>query len=167
MSALSLIPPPLDARQVKHRCDFVAIASRYMRLRRAGRQYRGLCPFHQERHPSFYVEPERKIFYCFGCGVGGDVFDFIMRIEGCDFLRALQVLDGFSSGVARESELRSSERFRAGVGAKPLSPRSGLPRIVRKPEPKPHAIPGLGDWPSLECAAERGFFTCQRADNWP
>ncbi len=132
--AVTVIPPPLDAHDVKQRADFVAIASRYTRLRRAGRQYVGLCPFHSERHPSFYVEPERKLYQCFGCGKGGDVFDFIIRAEHCDFLRALEIAAS-APGVARESELRSSERFRAGVGAKPLGPRSGPAHIARKPEP--------------------------------
>lgn len=129
-----IIPPPLDARAVKAGADFLAIAGRYTRLRRAGRQYVGLCPFHSERHPSFYVEPERKLFYCFGCGAGGDVFDFVMRAEGCGFLRALEIASSLPGG-ARESEPRSGERVRAGVGAKPLGPRSGPVHIVRKPEP--------------------------------
>jgi DNA primase len=114
-----MVAPRTRAFFVKQRADFVAIAGRYTKLRRAGRQYVGLCPFHSERYPSFYVEPQRKIFYCFGCEVGGDLFDFIMRVESCDFLRALEVAAS-SLGVARESEPRSGSRFRAGVGAKPL-----------------------------------------------
>lgn len=108
----------LDARDLKGRCDFISAVRRYVRLRRAGRQYVGLCPFHKEKHPSFYVESQRKIFYCFGCGAGGDVFDFIMRVESCDFRQALQILAAFP-GVARDSEPRSGERFGAGVGASP------------------------------------------------
>jgi len=115
-----VIPRLLDAQQVKARADFLAIASRYAQLRRSGRQYVGLCPFHSERHPSFYVHPGKKIFYCFGCGAGGDVFDFVRRAEGCDFRRALEIASGF--GVARASEPRSGERFGARVGAKPLLP---------------------------------------------
>src|SRR5215472_4609573 len=93
---------PLDARFLKARCDFLAIASRYTRLRRTGRQYVGLCPFHSERHPSFYVEPKRKIWKCFGCERGGDLFSFLMLAENCDFLGALRIVAGFS-GVASES----------------------------------------------------------------
>jgi hypothetical protein len=117
-----VIPAPLDAREVKAHCDFLAIAGRYTRLRRSGRQYAGLCPFHSERHPSFYVESKRKIFHCFGCGAGGDVFAFIMRAESCDFPRALAIADSFPSGVAAVSEGRRPERFDGGVGAKPLGP---------------------------------------------
>jgi CHC2 zinc finger len=111
------VPLALDARDVKSRADFVAIASRYANLRRAGRQYVGRCPFHSERHPSFYVDPERKLFKCFGCGAGGDVFAFVMRAEGCDFRWALELV---ALGVARESGPRSGLRVRAGVGAEPL-----------------------------------------------
>jgi len=86
------LPAPLDAREVKSRADFVALASRYTSLRRSGRQYAGLCPFHRESNPSFYVHPEKKIFRCFGCGMGGDLFRFVMLIEGCDFLQALKIV---------------------------------------------------------------------------
>jgi CHC2 zinc finger len=159
-------PPilPLDARDVKSRADFFAIASQYTRLRRSGRQFVGLCPFHSERHPSFYVHPEKKIFYCFGCGAGGDLFSFVMRAESCDFSDALRIVASWGSPRERASEARS--RFRAGVGAKPLAPRSGAACIARKPEPKPRAIPGLGDWPSLACAAEREAEAVRGADSF-
>jgi len=113
---ITSLPP---AHEVKSRADFFAIASRYMRLRRAGWQFVGLCPFHSERHPSCYVHPEKKIFYCFGCNRGGDVFDFVMLAESCKFLEALRIVTDFSSGVASESEPRSGERIRASVGASP------------------------------------------------
>src|SRR2546427_4890809 len=89
---------PLEASALKARADFVAIASRYTRLSRAGRQYVGRCPFHSERRPSFYVEPQRKIWKCFGCQAGGDLFAFVMRAEGCDFLDALRIVAEFSAG---------------------------------------------------------------------
>lgn len=114
----------LDAKRVKQRCEFLGIASQYSHLRRAGQQYVGLCPFHSERNPSFYVHPERKVFHCFGCGIGGDVFDFIMRAEGCDFRRALEIA---ARGVAAVSEGRRPERFDGGVGAKPL-------RVAEQPD---------------------------------
>lgn len=109
--------PQLDAKTVRLTCDFIRIAGTYTRLQRAGQQYVGLCPFHTERHPSFYVHPQRKIFHCFGCGVGGDVFDFIMRAERCGFRHALEIA---AQGVAAVSEGRRPERFDGGVGAKPL-----------------------------------------------
>ena len=116
----------LDAREVKSRADFLAIASRYMRLRRAGRQFVGLCPFHSERHPSCYVHPEKKIFFCFGCGRGGDVFDFVMLAESCAFSEAVKIISGFP-GVASESGPRSGTRFRASVGASPSAAKRQSP----------------------------------------
>src|SRR5690348_15393433 len=107
-----------DAQLVKAGCDFIAIGSRYTRLKRSGRQYVGLCPFHKERHPSFYIHPVKKTFYCFGCGAGGGVFRFVMLAEGCGLRRALEMVIGFR--VAEASEPRSGERFGRGVGAKPL-----------------------------------------------
>ncbi len=82
----------LDAKQIQRWTDLVALINGYIRLRRSGRQFVGLCPLHQERHPSFYVHPEKQVFYCFGCGAGGDVFDFVMGVEHCGFLRALDIL---------------------------------------------------------------------------
>jgi hypothetical protein len=76
----------------------------------------------QRAHPSFYVQPQKKIFYCFGCGTAGDVFTFVMRAFGCDFYRALQIVAEFSSGVALASDARSGSRLGVGEGAKPLGP---------------------------------------------
>jgi len=108
-----------SARDLKSQVDFRALVSQYVTLRRVGSQYVGRCPFHSERNPSFYVHPIKKIFYCFGCGQGGDVFDFVRRICNCSFCDALDAVARFSAGVARESEPRSGERFRAGLGASP------------------------------------------------
>ena len=121
----------LNARVVKSRCDFVALASRYTRLRHLGSQYIGLCPFHPERHPSFYLQPQRKIWKCFGCGAGGDVFDFIQRAEGCDFRRSVEIA---AFGVAAISEGRRPERFEDGVGAKPL-------KAAKRPHPYSQSSP--------------------------
>src|SRR5258708_22824252 len=86
---------PYSARDLKAHADLVGYASRFTRLRRYGRQFRGLCPLHSERHPSFYVHPEKQVFHCFGCGTGGDVFAFVMRVNGCDFRRALEIVAEF------------------------------------------------------------------------
>jgi len=116
-----IFSPPLSARELKARADLAAFAGQFTRLHRSGRQLVGLCPLHKERHPSFYVHPEKQCFKCFGCGAGGDVFEFVMCATGCDFRRALEIVAEYS-GVACESEPRSGERIRAGVGAKPLCP---------------------------------------------
>jgi DNA primase len=169
--------PLLDAREVKSHADFLAIASRYMKLRRAGRQSVGLCPFHSERHPSCYVHHEKKIFYCFGCGRGGDVFDFVMLAESCDFLEALRIVAKYS-GVASESEPRSGERIRASVGASPGLAKQGISyssesrakilAALDATNRRLHAIEVANHWPSVEdCAAERAFFTSHKPDNSP
>ncbi len=77
---------------LKTRADIVEVVSDYVHLRRTGRNYVGLCPFHNERTPSFTVSRERGFFHCFGCGAGGTVFTFVMRIEGLDFPQAVRFL---------------------------------------------------------------------------
>jgi len=113
----------LNLCELKQRANFIAIVSRYTKLRRTGRQYVGLCPFHSERTPSFYVDPQRKVFKCFGrCNAGGDLFDFIMGVEHCGFSRAMEIVELF--GVAPDSEPRSGSRFGGREGAKPLGAQS-------------------------------------------
>ena len=77
---------------IKSRIDIVELISDYVRLRRAGRNYLGLCPFHNEKTPSFTVSQERQTWHCFGCGRGGDIFTFIMQHENMDFYEALKFL---------------------------------------------------------------------------
>ena len=72
--------------------DLVDLASSYMKLSRSGRTYRGLCPFHGEKTPSFYVSSEKQLYHCFGCGAGGTVLQFIMNIENLDFIEAVKFL---------------------------------------------------------------------------
>ena len=79
--------------EVKQRIDIVEVISDYVPLQKAGRNFKGLCPFHSENHPSFFIFPEQQTWHCFGaCGTGGDVFSFIMKKEGIDFGQALHLL---------------------------------------------------------------------------
>src|ERR1700726_4840539 len=79
--------------RVRDAVDFVELVSTRTELRRAGpRSYEGLCPFHDERSPSFSVEPVEKVYYCFGCQASGDVFTFVQETEGVDFKGSLELL---------------------------------------------------------------------------
>ncbi len=78
--------------EIRRRVNILEVVSPHVTLRRAGRSYKGLCPFHSEKTPSFTVDPERGFFYCFGCHAGGDVFDFAMRIGSLPFKDALAEL---------------------------------------------------------------------------
>ncbi|TLM67336.1 MAG: DNA primase [Deltaproteobacteria bacterium] len=88
-------------REIRERSDIVEVISGYLPLKRSGGNYLGLCPFHQEKSPSFNVNAPRQIFHCFGCGTGGNVFTFIMRMEGLTFPEAVKRL-GEKAGIAVE-----------------------------------------------------------------
>ncbi len=78
--------------EIKNRADILDIVSESVLLKKAGRNYVGLCPFHSEKTPSFTVSPDKQIFYCFGCGEGGNVFSFLMKLEGLSFPEAARQL---------------------------------------------------------------------------
>ncbi|ANQ53947.1 DNA primase [Thermosipho sp. 1063] len=78
--------------EIKSKIDIVELISRYVSLQKVGNNYRGLCPFHTETTPSFYVNPSFRTFHCFGCGASGDVFSFLEKIENISFSEALQKL---------------------------------------------------------------------------
>lgn len=78
--------------EVRQSNDIVDVISQYMHLKRSGRNYFGLCPFHNEKSPSFSVSPDKQIFHCFGCGKGGNVYTFVSAIEGISFFEAIQLL---------------------------------------------------------------------------
>ncbi len=97
--------------EIRERTDIVEVVSSYLPLKRSGVNHQGLCPFHQEKSPSFNVNAARQIFHCFGCGVGGNVFSFLMRMEGLSFPDAVRRL-GEKVGVEVEEEAVSPEELR-------------------------------------------------------
>lgn len=78
--------------EIKNRCDIASVISEYMPIRQSGGNYKGLCPFHGEKTPSFHISSSKQIYKCFGCGEGGDVINFVMKMENLDFLDAVKLL---------------------------------------------------------------------------
>jgi DNA primase len=114
-----MIPPEL-IQKVRDATDIVSVVSRQVTLKKAGANMKGLCPFHNEKSPSFNVHPAKQIYHCFGCGEGGDVFSFLVKTQKLSFVEALKQLageagielpDDSASGADREaSEREAKER---------------------------------------------------------
>jgi hypothetical protein len=151
-----------DTERIRADANLAAIAARYgVKLRKSGKQLLGLCPFHRERTPSFYVHPAKQVFKCHGCGAGGDAFTFIQKIEGVDFRRALPILASLAGVplsnepwtpeqrreyVARQTERELLEHFRL---------REGIPD-----RESDRAVAAF----QAECAADPEFEAWLRAD---
>lgn len=88
---MSIIPQDI-LDEITNRVDLVSFISEHVPLKKAGKDYKGLCPFHQEKSPSFMVSPSKRIFHCFGCGQGGNLFGFLMKIENLPFPEAVSRL---------------------------------------------------------------------------
>src|SRR5215510_5611329 len=80
------------AEDVRNQSDIVRVVSDYVTLKKRGANYPACCPFHSEKTPSFNVHPGKGLYKCFGCGAGGGIFDFVMRIEGCGFPEAVRIV---------------------------------------------------------------------------
>jgi DNA primase len=99
------------ADKVKQQADIVRVVGEYVRLKKTGKDFSGLCPFHQEKTPSFTVSPIKQIFYCFGCGKGGDVYNFVMEMEKCEFPDAVRVVaEKCGIAIPRQKERSPQER---------------------------------------------------------
>ena len=119
----NLIPEEKIA-EIRHAADIVDIVSGVVLLKKGGRNYLGLCPFHSEKTPSFTVSPDKQIFHCFGCGEGGDVFSFVMKQEGLSFAEAVRDL-------ARRCGVALPERRMSGAQRRHLDEKEQLISVNR------------------------------------
>jgi len=131
--------PQEKIAEIKSRISIVDLVSEYVTLKKAGRNFVGLCPFHKEKTPSFSVNPEKQIFYCFGCGEGGDVFAFLMKINGSSFAESARYLAN-----------------KAGVEI-PVRKMTGAERTVASEKEKLNRINAMAaNWFSEQLASENG-----------
>lgn len=100
-----------DIARVRAATDFVALASEHIALKRVGRQYQGLCPFHSEKSPSFSINPEKGVYYCYGCQASGDVISFVRELEHLDFGQAVERLAA-KAGIALRFDNEATGRDR-------------------------------------------------------
>src|SRR3972149_10239177 len=99
-----------EIEEIKRRIDIVDLISSYLTLKKAGTDYKALCPFHQEKTASFMVSPEKQIFKCFGCGAGGSIFDFVMQMEHLEFREALEMLADRANVKLKRKQLPPDEK---------------------------------------------------------
>ena len=99
--------------EVRSRNDIVDVISTYVKLQKKGSSYFGLCPFHNEKSPSFSVSRQKQMYYCFGCGAGGNVFTFLMEYENFTFVEALRYLADRAGVELPKPEYSEEERRRA------------------------------------------------------
>jgi DNA primase len=106
--------PSETIQQIRERIDIVDLISTYVSLSKAGQNFKGLCPFHSEKSPSFSVNPASQYFHCFGCQAGGDAFTFLMKQENMDFMEALRELSQ-QAGIALPERRQSTSRTESGL----------------------------------------------------
>jgi DNA primase len=106
------------AERVKQQADIVRVVGEYVRLKKTGKDFSGLGPFHREKTPSFTVSPIKQIFYCFGCGKGGDIFNFVMEMERCEFPDALRIVaEKCSISIPKPKASSPAERTQSSLRA--------------------------------------------------
>lgn len=108
LQALTQLIPEQIIEEVRQRADIIDVVSDVVHLKQSGKNYKGLCPFHQEKTPSFTVSPDKQIYHCFGCNKGGNAFKFLMETEGISFVEAVRKLAHRYHVTLPESSLRAS-----------------------------------------------------------
>jgi DNA primase len=106
--------------EIRSRNDIVSVIGSYIRLQKKGSNHMGLCPFHNEKTPSFSVSGSKQMYHCFGCGVGGNVFTFIMEYENYSFLEALRYLAERAGIALPEQEMSEEQRRQSDLRGKLL-----------------------------------------------
>ena len=146
--------PDQKKEEIRDVADIIDVVSDYVKLKRSGGSYMGLCPFHNEKTPSFHVNPNLRIYKCFGCGAGGDVYNFIMEMEGVGFTEAMRTL---------------AERYRVDVPEESEQPHDDERQKLK--EGIYHALRFAGHWyysqltesdegaPALEYLTDRGYLS--------
>lgn len=130
--------PDLFLQELKARTDMAELVASYVNLRRSGRNLVGLCPFHHEKTPSFNVYPENGSFYCFGCGVGGDVITFVRKIENLDYMEAVRFLANRAGMQVPEEQVDDTmARLRARVLEINRETARFFHRVLLSPEGRP------------------------------
>ncbi len=105
--------PEKTLEEIRDKLDIVDVVSRYIDLRPSGSNFKALCPFHDEKTPSFVVSPEKQIFHCFGCGASGNVINFVQKIENISFVEAVKMLAKEAGVPLEEKEDKGTERKKA------------------------------------------------------
>ncbi len=84
-----------EVEELKSHADIYSVVSGYVKLKKSGKSYSGLCPFHKEKTPSFSVDQTKQLYHCFGCGEGGDIISFVEKIENMDFIESVDYISPF------------------------------------------------------------------------
>ncbi len=144
-------------REIRERADIVEVVSETVRLARSGASFRGLCPFHREKTPSFFVHPSKQIFHCFGCGEGGSVFHFLMKARSLSFAEAVEDL-GERYGIPVRYEAGGADRKPQEDLYRILSAASGIFRELLRSSPAARTARDLVRRRGVTPEAEQEFY---------
>ena len=136
----------LDIERIRRRADIATVVGHYVTLSRQGRSLTGLCPFHDDHHPSLMVSPEKGVFHCFSCGAGGDMFDFVKQFEHCGFAEAARIVAS-RCNVPLYNDVPPAARQR---GTAPIARQSGTAPVTRSNAAHDRIPGGLPNPPSAE-----------------
>ena len=147
--------PDDKIEEIRRRADIVSLIGEYVTLKKAGKNYLGLCPFHREKTPSFTVSPDKQMFYCFGCSEGGNVVSFLMKLNHLTFPEAVRHLAGKVGVVIPERTMsrEEKERYTLGEQIRQINELAAgfftRMRSSRRPERAPGSISGREESASM------------------